>query len=393
MEKRKKEACYLCPRRCGVDRSGGELGICGQSDTVKAARAALHMWEEPCISGSSGSGTVFFSGCSLHCVFCQNHSIANGEIGNKITIKQLSDIFLDLQTKGANNINLVTGAHFVPQIIRALDSARARGLVLPIVYNSSGYESVETIRMLDGYVDVYLPDLKYVDSGVSQRYSHAADYFVQASAAIREMVRQTGTPRFVKEGVLRESREKREALWKNTSLQMNAYEAEQQEDCGEVAHATKQFRVNCEEQAEAMTQFRANCEGQAEEMAYFREKSVELADENITDERDQNIILVRGTIVRHLQLPQNLDNSKQVVKYLIDSYGDSIYISLMSQYTPVREVEGMPELSERVSEVEYEELIQYAIDKGIAFGFVQEGDVAEESFIPKFDLTGIVTRP
>ena len=298
-----EKCCSLCPRNCAVDRAAGERGICGQTNEVKAARAALHFWEEPCISGKEGSGTVFFSGCSLHCVFCQNEEIANGTVGKIITIERLAEIFLELQGKGANNINLVTPGHFIPQIKKALTLAKARGLHLPIVYNTSSYESVAAIKSLEGFVDVYLPDFKYMSSKLSAKYSHASDYAKVAKDVIAEMVRQTGEPLF---------------------------------------------------------------EGD-----------------------DEEGLIKRGTIVRHLMLPGCLEDSKAIVRYLYETYGDSIYISMMSQFTPLSNVTAYPELNRRVTEREYEELVDYAISLGVEQGFIQEGDVAEESFIPAFDCEGI----
>ena len=295
--------CNLCPRKCGVDRASGQLGVCGQTEELKVARAALHYWEEPCISGEEGSGAVFFSGCPLHCVFCQNENIANGTTGKKITVSRLSEIFLELQEKGANNINLVTPGHFVPQIIKALDRARADGLFLPVVYNTSSYENVDTIRMLEGYVDIYLPDFKYMDSRLSARYSHAPDYAKVAKAAVAEMVRQTGKASFL--------------------------------------HG------------------------------------------------DEDSLIKRGTIVRHLTLPGCMEDSKSVLKYLHETYGDTIYISIMNQFTPLSNLEKYPELNRRITEEEYEELVDYAIEIGIQNGFIQEGDTAEESFIPAFDCEGV----
>lgn len=295
--------CNLCPRKCGADRASGQLGVCGQTEELKVARAALHYWEEPCISGEEGSGAVFFSGCPLHCVFCQNENIANGTTGKKITVSRLSEIFLELQEKGANNINLVTPGHFVPQIIKALDRARADGLFLPVVYNTSSYENVDTIRMLEGYVDIYLPDFKYMDSGLSARYSHAPDYAKVAKAAVAEMVRQTGKASFL--------------------------------------------------------------------------------------QSDEDSLIKRGTIVRHLTLPGCMEDSKSVLKYLHETYGDTIYISIMNQFTPLSNLEKYPELNRRITEEEYEELVDYAIEIGIENGFIQEGDTAEESFIPAFDCEGV----
>lgn len=295
--------CDLCPRKCLVDRKKGEKGICGQTENLKVARAALHFWEEPCISGDAGSGTVFFSGCPLHCVFCQNENIANGTVGKEISLERLVDIFLELQEKRANNINLVTPGHFVPQIVKALDQARKEGLTLPVVYNTSSYETVDTIKMLEGYVDIYLPDFKYMSPGLSKKYSHAPDYAEVAKAAIAEMVRQTGKAVFVN--------------------------------------------------------------------------------------GDEDNLLLRGTIVRHLTLPGCMEDSMQILKYLHETYGDMIYISIMNQFTPLSNLEKYPELNRRITDEEYETLVDYAIEIGIENGFIQEGDTAEESFIPAFDCEGV----
>ena len=295
--------CDLCPRKCLVDRKKGEKGICGQTENLKVARAALHFWEEPCISGDAGSGAVFFSGCPLHCVFCQNENIANGTVGKEISLERLVDIFLELQEKRANNINLVTPGHFVPQIVKALDQARKEGLTLPVVYNTSSYETVDTIRMLDGYVDIYLPDFKYMSPVLSKKYSHAPDYAQVAKAAIAEMVRQTGKAVFVN--------------------------------------------------------------------------------------GDEDNLILRGTIVRHLTLPGCMEDSMQILKYLHDTYGDKIYISIMNQFTPLSNLEKYPELNRKITDEEYEALVDYAINIGIENGFIQEGDTAEESFIPAFDCEGV----
>ena len=315
------EACRLCPRACGIDRTAGQRGVCGQSDNIKAARAALHMWEEPCISGRNGSGAVFFSGCGLQCVFCQNHAIASGKAGREISVERLGEIFLKLQAAGANNINLVTACQFVPQVIEALQAAKRKGLGLPMVYNSSGYESVETIRMLDGYVDVYLPDLKYMDRERSNRYSHAPDYFETASAAIDEMVRQVGEMAFTDE-------------------------------------ATGTQRLDT--------------------AAYHKRSG-----------QGVSLVMTRGVIVRHLLLPGGLEDSKRIISWLLDTYGDRIFISMMNQYTPVSTNFTHPELNGKVDESEYEALISHALAQGIENGFIQEGETAGESFIPAFDGTGI----
>lgn len=294
--------CTLCPRNCAVDRRNGEKGICGQTAELKIARAALHFWEEPCISGTAGSGTVFFSGCSLHCVFCQNEPIANGTVGKIITVERLSEIFLELERQGAHNINLVTPGHFIPQIKEALLLAKEKGLTVPIVYNTSSYESVEALKCLEGLVDIYLPDFKYMSSELSAKYSHASDYSVMAKAAIAEMVRQTGMPVF--------------------------------------------------------------------------------------DEQGEEGLLKRGTVVRHLTLPGCMEDSKEILNYLHTTYGDKIYISIMNQFTPLENVAAFPELNRKITEEEYDELIDYAIDLGIEQGFIQEGETAEESFIPDFDCKG-----
>ncbi|MDF2906087.1 MAG: pyruvate formate lyase activator [Herbinix sp.] len=292
--------CVLCPRECKVDRSNGNKGYCKVDEEIIVARAALHMWEEPCISGEEGSGTVFFSGCSLGCVYCQNYNIANGFAGKKITVERLSDIFLELQEKRANNINLVTPSHYVPQIINAIILARHKGLSLPILYNSSAYEKVDTIRLLEGYVDIYLPDLKYINSEPARMYSKAEDYFDYASTAIEEMVRQIGCAAFDDRGIMK-----------------------------------------------------------------------------------------KGVIVRHLLLPGYLQDSKKIIKYLYDAYGDTIYISIMNQYTPLSGMAAYPSMNRRISEEEYNELIDYAIEIGVENGFIQEDDTASESFIPEFNEEGV----
>lgn len=196
------ENCKLCPRNCGVNRLSGKRGFCGAGDKIRVARAALHYWEEPCISGDVGSGTVFFSHCTLKCVFCQNYNISQCEWGKEITVDRLAEIFIELQNKGALNINLVTPTHYVPQIIEAISISRKSGLKLPIIYNSSGYEKVETIKLLKGYIDVYLPDMKYFDTKYSIRYSKAKDYFKYAKEAINEMVNQVGEAKFDERGII-----------------------------------------------------------------------------------------------------------------------------------------------------------------------------------------------
>lgn len=324
--------CTLCPRACAVDRRMGETGICGQTEKLKVARAALHYWEEPCISGEAGSGAVFFSGCALHCVFCQNHNIANGTAGKYISTGRLAEIFLELQEKGAHNINLVTPGHFVPQIITALECAKGQGLELPIVYNTSSYENVDTIKRLDGLVDIYLPDFKYMDETLAAKYSHAKDYPAVAKAAIAEMVRQTGP-----------------AVFYDEKGDMDANTMSVSPDAAE------------------------NCGG-TEEM----------------DPIEAGYLLRRGTVVRHLLLPGHAADSKAVIRYLYETYGDDIYISIMNQFTPLTSaLLEYPELNRRITEEEYEEVVDYAIELGVEHGFIQEGETAEESFIPEFDGEGV----
>ena len=305
--------CNLCPRKCNVDREDGKIGYCGMPAQLKVARAALHLWEEPCISGETGSGAVFFSGCQLRCIFCQNHNIAMGKIGKTITIERLSEIFIELQEKGANNINLVTPTHYVPQIIHAIDLARKAGLKLPIVYNTSAYETVDTIKMLDGYVDIYLPDFKYMDAKLASEYSNAEDYFEVAVKALMEMYRQVGNP-------------------------------------------------------------------------HFNERSIKGHLQNNNIEED---IMTKGVIVRHLMLPGEFVDSKNIITYLYQTYGDNVFISIMNQYTPLKQVENIEKLNRRITEKEYDKLVDFAIDLGVENGFIQEGRTAEESFIPEFDCEGV----
>lgn len=296
----KYEDCLLCPRKCGINRSTGQTGVCGVSSEIKVARAALHYWEEPCISGKRGSGAVFFSGCSLHCVFCQNREISDGKAGKVISKERLSDIFMELADKGANNINLVTPGQYIPDIVWAVRDARRYGMELPIVYNTSGYENADELKQLEGIVDVYLPDFKYMDSALSAKYSRAKDYPSVAKQAISEMVRQ-------QPGVVID---------------------------------------------------------------------------------DATGLIQKGVIVRQLLLPGHVNDAKVILKYLHDTYQDSIYISMMSQFTPIA-LKDYPEINRTVTRREYERLIDYAIKIGITNAFIQEGNVAKDSFIPAFDCEGV----
>ena len=307
------ENCTLCPRRCGVDRTKNH-GACGMGNAVLAARAALHMWEEPCISGERGSGTVFFVGCPLGCVYCQNRAISRGSGGvhaglPALDTDALADVFLRLQNEQhANNINLVTATHFTPTVAEAIKNAKSRGLSIPVVWNSSGYESVDTLRVLDGLVDVYLPDLKYCSRELSAKYSHAPDYFEVAKRALDEMFRQVGKPEF---------------------------------------------------------------------------------SDGRTDIEDG--IMTRGMVVRHLVLPTHTDDSRDVIRYLHDHFGDDIYISIMNQYTPMGEADH-PELGRPVTEAEYESVIDFAAGIGVKNGFIQEGGTVAESFVPEFNGFGITDK-
>lgn len=296
----KYENCLLCPRKCGINRRTGQTGVCGVSSEIMVARAALHYWEEPCISGKRGSGAVFFSGCSLHCVFCQNREISDGKAGKVISKERLSDIFMELAVKGANNINLVTPGQYIPDIVWAVNNAKSRGMKLPIIYNTSGYENVTELKLLEGIVDVYLPDFKYMDSTLSARYSRAKDYPSVARQALSEMVRQ-------------------------------------QPDV-------------------------------------------------VID--DATGLIQKGVIVRQLLLPGHVNDAKAVLKYLYDTYHDHVYISMMSQFTPIA-LKDYPEINRTVTRREYERLVDYALKIGITNAFIQEGDVAKDSFIPAFDCEGV----
>jgi len=328
--------CRLCPRECEADRTAGRYGVCRAGAEILVARAALHAWEEPVISGKNGSGAVFFSGCSLGCIYCQNYIISGTAAGRRqtgtadhtqtdrmmsgtadtdppeslpgksVSVEQLADIFLRLQDfEKANNINLVTATHFIPQAAEALKIAKKKGLEIPVVYNTSGYEKVSSLKMLDGLVDVYLPDLKYVTPELARKYSHARDYPDRAKEAIEEMVRQTGEPRFRPE-----------------------------------------------------------------------------------QGNEENQLIIRGVIVRNLLLPGHVEESKKIVKYLHETYKESIYISLMNQYTPMPAMEHDPLLGRRVTKREYERLVQYALEIGVVNGFIQEGKTAQESFIPAWNGEG-----
>ena len=287
--------CTQCLRKCGINRTE-QRGYCGESETIRIARAAPHMWEEPPISGENGSGTIFFSGCSLRCIFCQNHEIAVSHLGYDITPEQLTDTMLRLQADGVHNINLVTPSHYTLQLVPVLEHARSRGVTVPFVWNSSGYESVSALRQLDGLIDIYLPDFKYINPETAKEYSNAPDYPNAAKTALAEMVRQCGAP------------------------QLDA----------------------------------------------------------------QTGLMTRGVQVRHLVLPGHAQESRQILWYLYQTYGNGIGYSIMNQYTPMPQMQGHPLLSRKVTAQEYDNVVRYAKQIGIENAFTQEGEAASESFIPEF---------
>lgn len=291
--------CNLCPRKCNVERkalTNNGKGFCGMGENPVVARAALHFWEEPPISGTKGSGTVFFSGCNLQCAFCQNEEISRGTFGKEITIERLRKIYFELIEKGAHNINLVTGTHFINAIAQSLDIP----LPVPVVYNCGGYESAEALKLLENNVQIYLPDLKYADDSLAVKYSKAPNYFETATRAIKEMFRQVGKYEF-----------------------------------------------------------------------------------------DENGIMTKGIIIRHLILPNNLENTKKVIDWVKNNFNDGeVLFSLMSQFTPNRTC-NYPELTRRLTQEEYDEIEEYLFDSGIEDGFMQELSSAKEEYIPPFNLEGV----
>lgn len=292
------EKCSLCPRACGADRRT-QKGICGGAGTVKLARAALHFGEEPCISGTRGSGTVFFNGCALKCVYCQNYKISAENYGKEIGTAQLADIFLALQAQGAHNINLVSAQHYLPWVLDALQSVKAQ-LHIPVVYNTGGYETTAAVQALAPYVDVWLTDLKYVSPVLSDAYSHATDYFTVASAALQTMLAAAGAPVY-----------------------------------------------------------------------------------------DENGLLVKGVLVRHLALPNALDDTKAVLQYLAALPKNSFVLSLMCQYTPCYKAKNIKVLNRRLSTYEYNRALDTAIELGLANGYMQQRSSAKEEYTPVWDLTGV----
>ena len=287
--------CEICPFRCKVNRLSGQVGRCGCGDKIKVAKYQLHYFEEPCISGKSGSGTVFFSNCNFKCIFCQNYKISQEGKGNEVTIEELANIFLKLQQEGANNINLVTPTMYTYQIIEAIKIARMKGLNLPIIYNSNGYENVETLRDLRGYVDVYLPDLKYYADELAIKYSKAPNYFKIATKAILKMIDQVGLPEF-----------------------------------------------------------------------------------------DENGMIKKGVIIRHLVLPGHIQNSKHILKWLKENVEGNAYVSVMAQYFPTYKAKEDEYLNRKLTRKEYSEIEQYLYLLDIQNGYMQELGKHEEEYVPDF---------
>ena len=294
------EKCRLCPRDCKVNRNAGQIGYCKAKDKVKVALASVHKFEEPCISKENGSGTVFFSNCNLRCIYCQNHEISQEGVGKEITIERLSDIFLEQQKRKVNNINLVTPTMYVPQIIEAIKLARKRGLGIPIIYNSNGYETVDTIKSLDGYIDVYLPDLKYFSDELSIKYSSAPNYFSVATKAIKEMYKQVGKVEF-----------------------------------------------------------------------------------------NENGLIKRGVIIRHLILPNHIQNTKNILKWIKENFNEDVLVSIMAQYFPTYKAKNDKELFRKLSLKEYREVENYMYLLDLKNGYMQDLGRHEEEYVPKFNLENI----
>ena len=292
--------CTLCPRMCNVDRRKS-FGVCHASDKVEVALVSLHQWEEPCLSGTNGAGTVFFSHCSMRCIFCQNHEISTEGKGYEVTIERLAEIFLEQQERKAHCLELVTPTHYVLQIIEALDIAKKNGFNIPVVYNTSGFENIETLELLKGYVDIFLPDFKYFSAKTAQEFSHAPNYPQVAKQAISKMYELVGKPQF-----------------------------------------------------------------------------------------DDNGIMTKGVIVRHLILPWYYKESMQIVEYLYKTFGDNIYLSLMNQYTPMYKACTHPKLKRKLTTFEYDKVVDYALDLGVKHCFIQQGNTATKDFVPQFDGTNVI---
>lgn len=296
MYKKYLTKCKICPHECNINRNEGKIGRCKSKDKVKIALYSTHDFEEPCISGKKGSGTVFFSNCNLNCIFCQNYEISQEGKGKEIEIEELAEIFLKQQKRKVENINLVTPTSYVPQIIEAIKIAKNKGLNIPIVYNTNGYEKVETLRMLEGYIDIYLPDLKYYYNELAKKYSKIDNYFEIATKALKEMQRQVGSSIF-----------------------------------------------------------------------------------------DENRIMKKGMIIRHLVLPNNIENSKKVLKWIKENMEDDTYVSIMAQYFPTYKAKENNELNRKLTKTEWEEIEKYIEKLEIENGYIQELGDHEEEYVPKWE--------
>lgn len=291
------DKCEICPRKCKVNRNNNQIGWCKSTNKVKIGLYSTHDFEEPCISGEKGSGTVFFSNCTMNCIFCQNYEISQLGNGKEISIEELANIFIKQQEKGVHNINLVTPTSYVYQIIEAIEIAKSKGLTIPIVYNTNGYENIETIKALNGYVDIYLPDLKYAEDEIATEYSGAKDYFEIATKAIKEMIKQVGMPKFNEDGIIQ-----------------------------------------------------------------------------------------KGVIIRHLVLPNHIENSKKVLLWIKENLSNDIYVSIMAQYFPTYKAKENPKLNRKLTKEEWEQIEKYVEEINIENGFIQELGEHEEEYVPKWDF-------
>lgn len=294
MKYKEYEKCNLCPRMCNVNRNSGKKGICGEDHNVRIGRAALHLWEEPCISGENGSGTVFFAGCNLKCVYCQNRALSNSKKGRKISVEELADVFISLQSEGAHNINLVTAEHFSPQIKAAVIMAKSKGLAIPVILNSSGYVAENVLNMLKDVIDIFLVDFKYMNPVIAKEYSYAEDYPDVAKKALNIMVKNVGKPQF---------------------------------------------------------------EGE---------------------------MLKKGVVVRHLCLPGEKKDTENIIRYVFETYGENVVLSIMSQYTPMTDCSDIKNLCRKLTKKEYDDIVDFCISIGIENAYIQDGEAASESFIPEF---------
>lgn len=289
------EQCKLCPHKCNVNRLRGKIGKCKATDKVKISLVSLHHFEEPCISGTKGSGTIFFSNCNFNCVFCQNYKISQEGMGEEVSVDFLANSMLNLQNKGAHNINLVTPVMYVYHIIEAIKTAKSKGLKIPIIYNSNGYENIETLQLLKGYIDVYLPDFKYSNNNLGKKYSNVNNYFEVTTQAIKEMYNQVGPPKL-----------------------------------------------------------------------------------------NENGIIQKGLIIRHLILPNENQNTKNVLKWIRENIDDEVYISIMTQYFPTYKAKEIKELSRKINIKEYEDIEDYIYEIGIENGYMQDLGEHEEEYVPEF---------